>query len=76
MMLMVTKDFNGKRVFLCEESRINTINGMKIKFVDAWRSDNKMRYIPVLTFTKKADWLIFAYRQVISNLAIFMGRKQ
>jgi hypothetical protein len=47
MMLMVTKDFDAPDVFLCEESRINTTNGMKIKFIDAYRFDNKMRYRPV-----------------------------
>ena len=56
---MVTKDVDAPAVFLCEESRINTTNGMKIIFIDAYGFANKMRYIPVLTFTNKADLLIF-----------------
>jgi hypothetical protein len=44
MMLMVTKDVDAPDVFLCEESRINTTNGMKIKFIEAYGFDNRMRY--------------------------------
>jgi len=51
MMLLIIKDYNADDVFLCEENRINTTNGMKIKFSDAWGFDNQMRYIQVLTFT-------------------------
>lgn len=47
MMLMIIKDFNGKHVFLCEESRINTTNGMEIKFSDPSGFDNKMRYASI-----------------------------
>jgi hypothetical protein len=49
MMLMVTTEFDAPDVFLCEESRINTTNGMKIKFIEAYKLDNKMRYSPVIT---------------------------
>ena len=59
MTLMVTKDSDAPDVFLCEESRINTTNGMKIKFIEAYGFGNEMRYRPVLTFISKADLLIF-----------------
>jgi len=38
--------YNGERnVFLCEKSRHNTTNGMKVKFADWLEHGNRLRYI-------------------------------